>query len=140
MAKIVTGGPEQTEALGEKLGTQLHGGELVAFTGGMGAGKTTFCRGLARGLGCVDEASSPTFAIVNLYRGPVPLAHFDAWRITCAEDLETAGLYDYLEQGAVVALEWSEKTADWLDAPDIRVDIEILDDMARRITIEGAVL
>lgn len=136
-----TDSPAATEALGEQLAHTLHGGALVLFTGGLGAGKTAFCRGLARGLGCVDEASSPTFAIVNVYRGPQPLAHFDFYRISTEEDLLSAGFYDYLEEGAVVAVEWSENAPLRLPGKHaVRVDIAAPDDTHRCITIEEVTL
>ena len=96
---------------------------------------------LAQGLGCTDPVSSPTFAIVNYYRGPRPLAHFDLYRISTETDLCAAGFYDYLDQGAVVAAEWSENFADLLALEDpIRVDIQRVDENTRRITIEGVTL
>ena len=111
---------------------------LIAFTGGLGAGKTAFCEGLAKGLGCTDSVSSPTFAIVNYYRGPRPFAHFVLYRISTENDLCGAGFYDYLDEGAVVAAEWSENFADLLALEDpIRINIERVDDTTRRITIEG---
>ena len=88
MAVYETGSRAETAALGERLAKALHSGSLVLFTGGLGAGKTAFCEGVARGLGCTDEVSSPTFAIVNVYRGPQPFAHFDMYRISTMEDLE----------------------------------------------------
>ena len=102
------------------------------------AGKTAFCEGIARGLGCTDPVSSPTFAIVNYYRGPRPFAHFDLYRISTENDLCAAGFYDYLDEGAVVAAEWSENFADLLALEDpIHINIERVDDTTRRITIEG---
>ena len=129
----------------EKASNRMNHGEavavgtaLIAFTGGLGAGKTAFTEGLAEGLGCTDPVSSPTFAIVNYYRGPRPLAHFDLYRISTENDLCAAGFYDYLDQGAVVAAEWSENFADLLALENpIRVNIERLDDTTRKITIEG---
>ena len=98
-------------------------------------------QGLAEGLGCTDPVSSPTFAIVNYYRGPRPFAHFDLYRISTENDLCAAGFYDYLDQGAIVAAEWSENFADLLALEDpIRIHIERLDDTTRRITIEGVEL
>ena len=138
MATIITRSAQQTREAGQRLAAGLRGGEVIAFTGGLGTGKTTFCAGLAQGLGSTDPVQSPTFTIANLYRGPIPFAHFDAYRITSPDDLETAGFYDYLEAGAVVAVEWSERVAGWLEADAIRVDIEILDGDERRIRIEGA--
>ena len=136
-----TDSPAATEALGERLAHTLRGGALVLFTGGLGAGKTAFCRGLARGLGCVDEAFSPTFAIVNVYRGPQPFAHFDFYRISTEEDLLAAGFYDYLDEGAVVAAEWSENAV--LRLPGrraVRVDVAVFGGKRRRITIEEGTL
>ena len=141
MAVFTTNSKEETAALGARLAAALAPGSLVLFTGGLGAGKTAFCEGLARGLGCTDPVSSPTFAIVNYYRGPRPMAHFDLYRVSTREDLETSGFYDYLDQGAVVAAEWSENVAALLaDEPAVRVDIAPLAGDARRITIEGAAL
>lgn len=141
MAQYITHSRGETAALGRRLAAVLENGRVVAFTGGLGAGKTAFCEGLAAGLGCTDPVSSPTFAIVNYYRGPRPLAHFDLYRIHAQSDLEAAGFYDYLDQGAVVAVEWSEHLADLLALEQpVRVDIQRLDDTTRRITIEGAEL
>ena len=105
MAEYITHSREETVALGRKLAAVLPDGALIAFTGGLGAGKTAFCEGLAEGLGCTDPVSSPTFAIVNYYRGPRPLAHFDNYKTTTENDLCAAGFYDYLDQGAIVAAE-----------------------------------
>ena len=89
-------------------------------------------------MGCTDPVSSPTFAIVNYYRGPRPLAHFDLYRISTENDLCAAGFYDYLDQGAIVAAEWSENFADLLAPEDpIHINIDRVDDTTRRITIEG---
>ena len=140
MAEYITHSREETVALGRKLAAVLPDGALIAFTGGLGAGKTAFCEGLAEGLGCTDPVSSPTFAIVNYYRGPRPLAHFDLYRIHTEEDLCAAGFYDYLDEGAVVAAEWSENCAALLAAEHpVKVDIQRVagDENARRITIEG---
>ncbi len=106
--EFVTHSPAETQALGERLAAQLAGGEVIAFTGGMGAGKTAFTRGLAIGLGAGDVASSPTFALVNEYQGRLILDHFDMYRIETWEDLESTGFFDYLESDRVLAIEWSE--------------------------------
>ena len=94
MAEYITHSREETVALGRKLAAVLPDGALSAFTGGLGAGKTAFCEGLAEGLGCTDPVSSPTFAIVNYYRGPRPLAHFALYRISTEDALCAAGFYD----------------------------------------------
>ena len=141
MQEFVTHSRQETVAVGRELAKTLPAGTLIAFTGGLGAGKTAFCQGLAEGLGCTDPVSSPTFAIVNYYRGPRPFAHFDLYRISTENDLCAAGFYDYLDQGAIVAAEWSENFADLLALEDpIRIHIERLDDTTRRITIEGVEL
>lgn len=141
MAEFITHSPEETMALGRRMAAALPDGAVIAFTGGLGAGKTAFCRGLAEGLGCTDPVSSPTFAIVNYYRGPRPMAHFDLYRIHTENDLAAAGFYDYLDQGAIVAAEWSENLAPLLDQEHpIRVNIQPLDQTTRQITIEGVQL
>lgn len=127
--------------LAARLAKTLAPGTLVLFSGGLGAGKTAFCEGLARGLGCTDEVSSPTFSIVNVYRGRQPLAHFDLYRIHTREDLMTAGFYDYLDEGMVVAAEWSENFTQLFEDEDaVRVHMEYLGDNERRITVEGSAL
>ena len=137
MQEYTTHSREETVALGRTFAKTLPAGALIAFTGGLGAGKTAFCQGLAEGLGCIDPVSSPTFAIVNYYRGPRPLAHFDLYRIHTENDLAAAGFYDYLDMRAVVACEWSENCADLLaQEHPIRIDIRRVDDTTRQITIE----
>lgn len=143
MAQFTSNSREDTVALGRRLAAVLQPGDLISFTGGLGAGKTAFCQGLAEGLGCTDPVSSPTFAIVNYYRGPRPLAHFDLYRIHSEDDLAAAGFYDYLDEGAIVAAEWSENLADLLDAEQpITVDIQHTDagENSRLITITGVEL
>lgn len=143
MERFITNSRQETVALGCRLAGALGPGSLVAFTGGLGAGKTAFCQGLAQGLGCTDPVSSPTFAIVNYYRGPQPLAHFDLYRIHTEEDLAAAGFYDYLDGGAVVAAEWSENLAGLLAAEQpITVDIQPTGEGQdqRLITITGVEL
>ena len=103
-----THSPEQTEALGEALGKVLRPGTVVAYTGDLGAGKTAFTRGLARGLGCHGRVTSPTFTIVNEYEGPTPLFHFDLYRLGGEEELWDIGWEDYLARNGVCAVEWSE--------------------------------
>ncbi|MEG1640459.1 MAG: tRNA (adenosine(37)-N6)-threonylcarbamoyltransferase complex ATPase subunit type 1 TsaE, partial [Ruthenibacterium sp.] len=95
MSTYVTNSKAETVSLGEKLAATLHAGDLILFTGGLGAGKTAFCEGIAAGLHCIDAVSSPTFAIVNAYRGTQIFAHFDLYRISTMEDLQSAGFFDY---------------------------------------------
>ena len=139
--EYITHSPAETEELGCRLGRTLGPGAVVAYFGGLGMGKTAFTRGLARGLGCRGRVTSPTFAIVNEYEGGrLPLFHFDMYRLTSAEDLFDIGWEDYLSRGGVCAVEWSENIADTLPADAIQVRIERVDDMTRRITVEGVEL
>ena len=129
----------ETEALGEQLGEQLRGGSVVAYFGDLGAGKTAFTRGLARGLGCTGRVTSPTFTIVNEHEGHIPLFHFDMYRLSDSDELFDIGWEDYLVRGGVCAVEWSERIEDALPPDAITVTIQRCpeDDEWRRITIEG---
>ena len=127
----------ETEAAGQALAAKLRPGDVVAYRGDLGAGKTAFTRGLAKGLGASEPVTSPTYTIVNEYlSGRIPLFHFDMYRLGSSEDLFDIGWEDYLERGGVCALEWSENVADALENP-IRVQLEKTGENARRITIEG---
>nr|WP_290462300.1 tRNA (adenosine(37)-N6)-threonylcarbamoyltransferase complex ATPase subunit type 1 TsaE [Acutalibacter muris] len=135
---FTTNSPDETQALGERLARRLKGGEVIAFTGGMGAGKTAFTRGLAIGLGAGDVASSPTFAIVNEYRGRLTLEHFDMYRIDTWESLYSTGFFDYLDADRVLAIEWSENIEGALPEGTIFIDIYPGDaETQRMITIRG---
>ena len=137
MMEVITNSPVETEKVGEKLAQQLLPGAVIAYTGDLGAGKTAFTRGLARGLGCTEQVTSPTYTIVNEYlSGKMPLFHFDMYRLHSADDLFDIGWEDYLERGGVCAVEWSENVADALEDP-ITVTIEKLGENSRRITIAG---
>ena len=132
-----TNSPAETEALGFALGKILKPGTVIAYCGDLGAGKTAFTRGLARGLGCADLVTSPTYTIVNEYLGGrLPLFHFDMYRLRSADDLWDIGWEDYLDRGGVCAVEWSENVADAMEGA-ITVSIAKLDDTTRRITIEA---
>ena len=135
----VTNSPEETEALGETLAGRLEPGTVIAFTGDLGAGKTAFVRGLARGLGIIERVTSPTFTIVNEYEGGrLPLFHFDMYRLSSADELFDIGWEDYLTRGGVCAVEWSENVSDALEEGCLRVDIRRgKRDDQRVITIEG---
>ena len=139
MTEFITNSPSETVALAEKLAKSLAGGEIIAFGGGMGMGKTCFTRGLASGLGFSGQVSSPTFALVNEYiGGRLPLYHFDMWRIENWEDLYSSGFFDYADTGGVIAAEWSENIEGALQNQNvISVYIERLSDMSRKITIDG---
>ena len=135
---FTTNSPNETEALAERIAAGLHGGEVIAFTGGMGAGKTAFTRGLAVGLGAGDVASSPTFAIVNEYEGRMTLEHFDMYRVETWDDLYSTGFFDYLDTDRVLAIEWSENIEGALPEDTIYVDIRPGEtDDQRVITVRG---
>lgn len=121
--QIVTHSPGETEALAEKLAALLRGGEVLAFTGGMGMGKTAFTRGLARGLGVGDIVSSPTFALVNEYNGRLTVEHFDMYRVETWDDLYSTGFFDYLDTDCVLVIEWSENIEGALPQHTVHIDI-----------------
>ena len=132
-----TNSPAQTEAIGAALGAQLRPGTVLAYRGDLGAGKTAFTRGLARGLGCREIVTSPTYTIVNEYLGGrLPLFHFDMYRLKSSDDLWDIGWEDYLDRGGICAVEWSENVADAMEDA-IYITIEKLGEDSRRITIEG---
>lgn len=135
--EFTTHSPAETEAVGAALAAHLTPGAVIAYRGDLGAGKTAFTRGLARGLGIQDPVTSPTYTIVNEYlSGKMPLFHFDMYRLNTADDLFDIGWDDYLERGGVCAVEWSENVEDALEDP-ITVTIEKLSDNDRRIIIKG---
>ena len=134
---FLTNSPAETEAVGAALGKILSAGTVLAYRGDLGAGKTAFTRGLARGLGCTDIVTSPTYTIVNEYlNGRLPLFHFDMYRLASSDDLWDIGWEDYLERGGICAVEWSENVEDALEEA-VTVTIEKLGEESRRITIEG---
>ena len=135
--QFVTCCAEQTEAVGEALGKVLKPGTVIAYEGDLGAGKTAFTRGLARGLGCREGVTSPTYTIVNEYLGGrMPLFHFDMYRLGSEDELFDIGWDDYLERGGICAVEWSENV--WGAMEDaIVITITRLDEDTRKIDIEG---
>lgn len=133
----------ETELLGERLAAALHAGAVVAYSGGLGAGKTAFTRGLARGLGYTGRVTSPTFTIVNEYEGGrLSLFHFDMYRLENSDALFDIGWEDYLDRGGVCAVEWSEQIFDALPQNAVRVTISRheTEENWRNITVEGATL
>ena len=130
--------PEETERLGEALAARLRPGDIVAYLGGLGAGKTAFTRGVARGLGVSDRVTSPTYTIVNEYLGGrLPLFHFDLYRLTSADELFEIGWEDYLGRGGVLCVEWSEHGGEAMDGA-IRVALRRGGDGGtREITVDG---
>ena len=137
--EYITHSPEETAALGARLAEKLGPGAVVAFTGDLGAGKTAFVSGMARGLGIPDRVTSPTFTIVNEYEGGrLPLFHFDMYRLRDADDLFDIGWEDFLRRGGICAVEWSENIRDALDEDTLWVDIRRGEtDRQRVITLHG---
>ena len=133
---IYTNSESETEKAGENLAEMLEPGDVVAFYGDLGAGKTAFIRGLARGLGVNARVSSPTFTIVNVYPGPVPLFHFDMYRLSGPDELFEIGWEDYLERGGVCAVEWSENVDEAFYGDVIKIEISKTGDTGRRIQID----
>ncbi len=135
--EIITCSPQETERVGAMLGAVVQPGTVIAYLGDLGAGKTAFTRGLARGLGATETVTSPTYTIVNEYlSGRLPLFHFDMYRLASADDLWDIGWEDYLDRGGVCAVEWSENVAAAMENA-ITVQIEKLGDETRRITVTG---
>ena len=135
--EFITHSPEETERLGAALAQLLTAGDLIAYRGDLGAGKTAFTRGLARGLGCRESVTSPTYTIVNEYlSGRLPLFHFDMYRLASSDDLWGIGWEDYLDRGGVCAVEWSENVEDAMEGA-VWVTVESLGEDRRRITLEG---
>ena len=137
--EFITNSPAETENLGAALGAILPPGTILAYEGDLGAGKTAFTRGLAKGLGCTDMVTSPTYTIVNEYlNGTMPLFHFDMYRLGSSDDLWDIGWEDYLERGGVCAVEWSENVRDAMEDAVI-VCIQKLGEEKRKITITGGI-
>ena len=135
--QYITHSPAETEAIGAALGKIIPAGTVIAYRGDLGAGKTAFTRGLARGLGYGEPVTSPTYTVCNEYLGGrLPLFHFDMYRLRCADDLWDIGWEDYLDRNGVCAVEWSENVEEALEGP-VTVNIEKTGEESRTITIEG---
>ncbi|MGN1456975.1 MAG: tRNA (adenosine(37)-N6)-threonylcarbamoyltransferase complex ATPase subunit type 1 TsaE [Acutalibacteraceae bacterium] len=137
MQKFLSKSPQETEQIAEKLAQTLSGTEVIAMFGGLGAGKTAFTRGLARGLGIDDGVSSPTFALVNEYEGKFTVYHFDMYRVSTWDDLYSTGFFDYIDNGVMI-IEWSENIEEFLPENHITITINHISENEREIIIEGA--
>lgn len=137
--EYLTRSAAETELLGARLAARLLPGDVIAYRGDLGAGKTAFTRGLARGLGIREAVTSPTYTIVNEYpQGRLPLFHFDMYRLHDAEELFDLGWEDYLARNGVCAVEWSENVREALEDPiTVAISKDPTDENARRITITG---
>ena len=130
-----TDSAEETRALARRLGEELAAGDFIALIGTLGAGKTAFVQGLAEGLGSEGTVTSPTFVLMRLHHGPVPLAHADAYRLAGAAELADLGLGDWVDE-SVVALEWADTVPDALPSDRIEIHIEYADE-GRRLRVRG---
>ena len=139
MMQITTHSADETQALGQKLASRLAPGDVIAYFGDLGAGKTAFTRGLAQGLGITDPVTSPTYTIINEYlSGRIPLFHFDMYRLSSSDELFDIGWEDYLSRGGVCAVEWSENVEDALqDAIRVTIEKDADEPDTRHITITG---
>ncbi|MBQ8028973.1 MAG: tRNA (adenosine(37)-N6)-threonylcarbamoyltransferase complex ATPase subunit type 1 TsaE [Clostridia bacterium] len=137
MFTVETHSVEETIAFAEKMGKLLKGPVVVAFFGGLGMGKTAFTKGLAKGLGISGDVTSPTFALVNEYRGKTNLYHFDMYRVETWDDLYSSGFFDYYETGGILACEWSENIENALPSNTIRITIKRGGENHRIFEIEG---
>lgn len=131
----VTNSPKETENFAKNFSSQLKKGDCLAFFGEMGAGKTAFIRGLAEGLGVGGEVCSPTFSIVNEYRGVVSLVHFDMYRVSGEDDLVSTNFFEYLDGENIIAIEWSENIVEFLPKSFIKIEIVKLNENQRKIKI-----
>jgi tRNA threonylcarbamoyladenosine biosynthesis protein TsaE len=137
--EFISNSPEETEKIGEKLAKALPAGTILAYRGDLGAGKTAFTRGLARGLGANEPVTSPTYTIVNEYlSGRLPLFHFDMYRLRSADDLFDIGWEDYLDRNGICAVEWSENVAEAMEDA-VFITIQKTGESSRRIIVEGGV-
>jgi len=137
MIRYITGSTEETEAAGKHIADRLKRGDIVAIRGGLGAGKTALVRGIAARLTPNAQVSSPTFSLVNVYDGEIPLYHFDLYRLEGADDLWSIGFDDYLDGSGICLVEWSERSGNMGETA--RVDIEEEPDGTRVITADGGV-
>jgi tRNA threonylcarbamoyladenosine biosynthesis protein TsaE len=139
--KYVTHSAEETHDLGKSFGQSLRAGDIIAFFGDLGAGKTTFIRGLVDGIGCIDmrEVCSPTFTFLNIYPGGKMVFHFDLYRLPREEEFFAAGFDEYFEAGGICCVEWAEKIASSLPPHAITITLAYLSEQTRQIEISAGV-
>lgn len=136
--RYISNSEKETEMFGERFASFLKGNEVISFTGDLGAGKTAFIRGMARGLGIAERVTSPTFTIVNEYTGKRNLFHFDMYRLSGPEELYDIGWEDYLKRDGICAIEWSEVVSDAIPEDAIHVELKNGEnDSQRIITVSG---
>ena len=137
MLTFHTNNPEETIALGERIGNRLKKGDIIAMQGTLAAGKTTITKGIAKALGISENITSPTFCLISEYEGKMPLYHMDVYRLEGTDDFENLGTNDMLYGDGVSIIEWSEKIMDALPRKTIILKLEPHDDGSRTITIDN---
>ncbi len=137
MTEVISKSHEETLALGKKMGKLLSPGDILTLNGPLGAGKTTLTKGVAMALGINQEITSPSYTIISVYPGELPLYHMDMYRIEGPEEFELLGLDDYLYGHGVSLVEWSERIASELPDDCLKARLDIQEDGSRKITIEG---
>lgn len=136
MQTFISNSPEETQKFAEEFAATLQGGDVIAFRGDLGAGKTCFTRGLARGLGFSGTVTSPTFALINEYiGGKLPVFHFDMYRISSWDELYSSGFFEYMEEKGIIVAEWSENIENALPESTVYVEIEKISESKRKITV-----
>ncbi len=137
--EFVSKSERETRDLAHQIAEKLDPGDVILFSGGMGAGKTAFTKGLAEFFGTDEEVSSPTFALVHEYPGKVPIFHFDLYRISGFDDLYAVGFFDYLDRGGILVVEWSENVPELESELEnvVRISIKKLSENERGFTILG---
>lgn len=135
--EFFTESPEQTINLAQKIGQQLQPNDIIAFTGTLAAGKTTFTKGLAIALNIDESITSPTFTIISEYEGKYPLYHIDAYRLQSGEDFYNLGIDDILYNNGITVIEWSENVLSEIPKSAIKINIEIVDNNKRKITLQN---
>jgi tRNA threonylcarbamoyladenosine biosynthesis protein TsaE len=134
---IGTSSREETVLLGERIGRALKAGDVVALSGELGAGKTTLIQGIAKGLGIKDWVTSPTFTIINEFKGAMDLYHMDLYRIDAIDEAFQEEMEEYFKKGGVAVIEWAEKARDILPEGTIEINMKILSENKRKIEIKG---
>lgn len=137
--KFISQNEQETRNIAKQIGEKLNPGDVILFTGEMGAGKTAFTKGLAEFFGTDEDVSSPTFALVHEYPGKVPIFHFDLYRIFGYDDLYAVGFFDYLDRGGIIVVEWSENVPELENELEsvIKIDIRKLSENEREISVSG---
>ena len=135
--QIITNSAEETISFGKQLAAKIQKGTILALSGQLGAGKTTLIQGIAQGLGISGYVTSPTFILINEYPGKIPMVHVDLYRLDSEDQIEDLGIEEYFERPAVIVVEWAEKLGHLLPGQAKKIEIEILEENKRKITING---